>query len=42
MYENRRIGTNIFIWLKKCKGYQICVDLPYYEGIIGVYSIKVR
>ena len=42
MYENRRIGTNTFIWLKKYKGYQICVELLYYEGIIGVYSVKVR
>ena len=26
-------GTNAFIWLKKCKGFQICVDLPYHGGI---------
>ena len=42
MYENRRIGTNTFIWLKKCKGSQIYVDLSYYGGIIGECLIKVR
>jgi hypothetical protein len=36
------LGTNTFIWLKKCKGSQVCVDLPYYGGIIGACSIKVR
>ena len=36
------LGKNTFIWLKKCKGAQVCVDLPYYGGMIGACSIKVR
>ena len=27
---------------KKCKGSQICIELPYYGGKIGACSIKVR
>ena len=36
------LGTNTFIWLKKCKGAQVCVQLPYYDRMIGACSIKVR
>ncbi len=36
------LGTNTFYWLKKCKGAQVCVDLPYYGEMIGACSIKVR
>ena len=36
------LGTNTFIWLKKCKGAQVCVRLPYYGKIKGACSIKVR
>jgi hypothetical protein len=37
------LGTNTFYWLKKCKGAQVCVELPYYNGYtIGACSIKVR
>ena len=36
------LGKNTFYWLKKCKGAQVCVVLPYYGGMIGACSIKVR
>ncbi len=36
------LGSNTFYWLKKCKGSQVCVQLPYYGKIIGACSIKVR
>jgi hypothetical protein len=36
------LGSNTFKWVKKCKGAQVCVDLPYYGGMIGACSIKVR
>ena len=37
-----KLGSNTFYWVRKCKGSQICVRLPYYGGIIGGCSIKVR
>ena len=36
------LGSNTFKWVKKCKGAQVCVQLPYYGGMIGACSIKVR
>ncbi len=36
------LGKNTFYWLKKCKGAQVCVQLPYYGKMIGACSIKVR
>ena len=40
--KREKLGSNTFIWVKKCKGAQVCVDLPYYGGMIGACSIKVR
>ena len=40
--KKEKLGSNTFKWVKKCKGAQVCVDLPYYGGIIGACSIKVR
>ena len=39
--KTERLGSNEFIWLRKCKGAKVCVGLPYY-GSIGACSIKVR
>ena len=36
------LGSNIFYWVRKCKGAKVCVNLPYYNQIIGACSIKVR
>ena len=36
------IGSNTFVWLRKCKGSKVCVQLPYYGGITGSCIIKVR
>ena len=40
--KKEALGTNTFYWVRKCKGAKVCVDLPYYGGIIGACSIKVR
>ena len=40
--KQETLGTNDFVWVRKCKGAKVCVDLPYYGGIIGACSIKVR
>ncbi len=40
--KREKLGSNTFYWVKKCKGAQVCVDLPYYGGMIGACSIKVR
>ena len=40
--KKEKIGSNTFYWLRKCKGSKVCVRLPYYGGIIGSCSIKVR
>jgi hypothetical protein len=40
--KKETLGTNDFIWLRKCKGAKVCVELPYYGEIIGACSIKVR
>jgi hypothetical protein len=40
--KREKLGSNTFKWVKKCKGAQVCVDLPYYGGMIGACSIKVR
>ena len=40
--KKETLGTNDFVWVRKCKGAKVCVDLPYYGGIIGACSIKVR
>ncbi len=40
--KREELGSNTFIWVKKCKGSQVCVVLPYYGGMIGACSIKVR
>ena len=39
--KTEELGSNTFIWLRKCKGAKVCVGLPYY-GNIGACSIKVR
>ena len=39
--KTETLGSNTFIWLRKCKGAKVCVGLPYY-GNIGACSIKVR
>ena len=40
--KKETLGTNTFVWLRKCKGAKVCVQLPYYGEIIGACSIKVR
>ena len=40
--KKETLGTNEFVWVRKCKGAKVCVNLPYYGGIIGACSIKVR
>ena len=40
--KKETLGTNTFYWVRKCKGAKVCVELPYYSGIIGACSIKVR
>jgi hypothetical protein len=40
--KKEKLGSVNFVWLRKCKGAKVCVDLPYYGGIIGACSIKVR
>ena len=40
--KRETLGSNDFVWVRKCKGAKVCVDLPYYGGIIGSCSIKVR
>ena len=39
--KREELGSNTFVWLRKCKGAKVCVGLPYY-GNIGACSIKVR
>ncbi len=40
--KKEKLGSNTFYWVRKCKGAKVCVDLPYYGGMIGACSIKVR
>ena len=40
--KRETLGSNTFVWVRKCKGAKVCVDLPYYNDIIGACSIKVR
>jgi hypothetical protein len=40
--KREKFGSNTFVWVRKCKGAKVCVTLPYYGGIIGACSIKVR
>ena len=40
--KKETLGSVDFVWVRKCKGAKVCVDLPYYNGIIGACSIKVR
>ena len=40
--KKEKLGSNTFYWVRKCKGAKVCVNLPYYNGIIGACSIKVR
>jgi hypothetical protein len=40
--KKETLGTNTFYWVRKCKGAKVCVQLPYYNEIIGACSIKVR
>jgi hypothetical protein len=40
--KREKLGSNEFVWVRKCKGAKVCVDLPYYGGMIGACSIKVR
>ena len=40
--RQEKLGDLEFIWLKKCKGSKVCVQLPYYGGMAGVCSVKVR
>ena len=37
-----KLGDLNFVWLRKCKGSKVCVQLPYYGGMAGVCSTKVR
>ena len=36
------LGDVNFIWVRKCKGAKVCLQLPYYNKIIGACNIKVR
>ncbi len=40
--KREKLGSNTFYWVRKCKGAKVCVQLPYYNKIIGACSIKVR
>ena len=40
--KKEKIGENTFVWLRKCKGAKVCVNLPYYGEITGSCIIKVR
>ena len=40
--KKETLGSNDFVWVRKCKGAKVCVGLPYYGNIIGACSIKVR
>jgi hypothetical protein len=40
--KKETLGSNDFVWVRKCKGAKVCVQLPYYNKIIGASSIKVR
>ena len=40
--KRETLGSNDFVWVRKCKGAKVCVGLPYYGRIIGACSIKVR
>ena len=40
--KKETLGSVDFVWVRKCKGAKVCVDLPYYNEIIGACSIKVR
>jgi hypothetical protein len=40
--KRETLGNNEFVWVRKCKGAKVCVDLPYYGKTIGACSIKVR
>jgi hypothetical protein len=40
--KTETLGSNNFVWVRKCQGAKVCVQLPYYNGIIGSCSIKVR
>ncbi len=40
--KKETLGTNTFYWVRKCKGAKVCVQLPYYNRMIGACSIKVR
>ena len=40
--KKETLGSVDFVWVRKCKGAKVCVNLPYYNGIIGACSIKVR
>ena len=37
-----KLGDLQFVWLRKCKGSKVCVQLPYYGKMTGVCSVKVR
>ena len=40
--KTETLGKNTFVWVRKCKGAKVCVNLPYYGEIICACSIKVR
>ncbi len=40
--KQETLGSNNFVWVRKCKGAKVCVTLPYYSYTIGACSIKVR
>ena len=37
-----KLGDINFKWVRKCKGAKVCVQLPYYNNLIGACNIKVR
>ena len=37
-----QLGDLTFKWIRKCKGAKVCVQLPYYNNLIGACNIKVR
>ena len=40
--KRETLGSNTFIWVRKCKGAKVCATLSYYETYLGACSIKVR
>ena len=40
--KKEKLGSNTFYWLRKCESSKVCVQLPYYGGIIGSCQKKLK